>query len=185
VGEGVFKYILHAFFKVSIYSGNQSEKYFKSILRHILMEQLEIFSEQEQVLRPRNQYEAVIYFIAHLDIEMVSSFLDDDKTYQDFPKYLFISKLIKAFEQFEKAGDKILSLHKGGCSGCSKGCRGFTFLGKQGEYMDILFLINGEEIKDIYECSNFINDAEVANKLREVLIDPSDFSLFNDQDAPF
>ncbi len=145
------------------------------------MKQLQIFSDREQIFVPRNQYEAVVYFIAHLDIEMVSSFLDDDKTYQDFPKYLFISKLIKALEQFENAGDKVLSLHKGGCAGCSRGCKGFTFLGKQGHYMDVLFLTEGNELKDIYECSNFANDEHVSDKLTQVEIDPADFSLF-DQD---
>ena len=148
------------------------------------MAQVELFTQEEQKLSPRNQYEAVIYFMAHLDIEMVSSFLDDDKTYQDFPKYLFVSKLIKAFEQFEKAGDRVLSLHKGGCAGCSKGCRGFTFLGKQGDYMDILFLMEGDKIKDIYECSNFVNDEEMPNKLHSVDIDPLSFP-FGDDDAPF
>jgi hypothetical protein len=149
-----------------------------------MMIQTELFTQEEQKLSPRNQYEAVIYFMAHLDIEMVSSLLDDNKTYQDFPKYLFISKLIKVFEQFEKAGDRVLSLHKGGCAGCSKGCRGFTFLGKQGHYMDILFLMEGNEIKDIYECSKFENDEEVANKLCSVDIEPFS-SLFGDDDAPF
>ena len=148
------------------------------------MKQTELFTQAEQKLSPRNQHEAVIYFMAHLDIEMVSSFLDDDKTYQDFPKYLFISKLIKAFEHFEKAGDKVLSLHKGGCAGCSGGCRGFTFLGKQGDYMDILFLMEGDQIKDIYECSNFVNDEEVPNKLHGVDIDPLSFP-FGDEDTPF
>jgi hypothetical protein len=148
------------------------------------MRQTELFTQAEQKLSPRNQYEAVIYFMAHLDIEMVSSFLDDEKTYQDFPKYLFISKLIKAFEQFEQAGDRVLSLHKGGCAGCSKGCRGFTFLGKQGDYMDILFLMDGDEIKDIYECSNFVNDEDVPNKIHSVDIDPLDFP-FSGDDVPF
>lgn len=123
--------------------------------------------------------------MAHLDIEMVSSFLDDDKTYQDFPKYLFVSKLMKAFERFEKSGERVLSLHKGGCAGCSKGCRGFTFLGKRGDYMDILLLTEGEGIKDIYECSSFENDDEVFNKLRKVTIDPLDFMLVDDEDIPF
>ncbi len=50
--------------------------------------------------------------------------------------------------------------------------------------MDILFLMEGDEIKDIYECSNFLNDEEVPNKLNSIDIDPIDFSLFND-DAPF
>lgn len=147
------------------------------------MKQKELFTLGEQIPMPQNQLAVVIYFIAHLDIEMVSSFLDDDKTYQDFPKYLFISKLIKAFEQFEKSGDSLLSIHKGGCAGCSKGCRGFTFFGRKGDYMDILFLMEGAEIKDIYECSNFVNDNEVPNKLNNIQIDPSDQSFYND--VPF
>lgn len=50
--------------------------------------------------------------------------------------------------------------------------------------MDILFLMDGNEIKDIYECSNFVNDDEVPNKLHSVDIDPLDFP-FGDDDAPF
>ena len=149
------------------------------------MEQIELFTQEEQKLKPRNQSEAVIYFMAHLDTEMVSSFLDDEKTYQDFPKYLFMSKIIKAFEYFEKAGDQVLSLHKGVCAGCNRGLRGFTFLGKQGHYMDILFETEDNKIKDICECANFINDEEIPNKQSKVKIDPLDFSLFNDDEAPF
>ncbi len=144
--------------------------------------QLQLFSEQEYIAKPRNQYEAIVYFIARLDIEMVSSFLDVERTYQDFPKYLFVSKLIKAFEQFEKAGDKNLTLHKGSCSGCSKGCRGLTFLGEQGHYMDLLFQLDGDKIADIYECVNFINDVPVPEKTIRVEVDQQ-FSLFDN--APF
>lgn len=148
------------------------------------MHQTELFTKEEQKQFPRNQYEAVVYFMAHLDIEMVSSFLDDDKTYQDFPKYLFLSKLLKVFEYFEKAGDRVLSIHKGGCAGCSRGCRGFTFLGKRGDYMDILFLTEGNEIKDIHECSGFVNDEKITGKLNCVPIEPVDLSVLGDN-PPF
>jgi len=146
--------------------------------------QEELFTQAEQKMKLRNQKEAIVYFMAHLDIEMVSSFLEEDKTYQDFPKYIFISKLIAAFEKFEQAGDKVLSVHKGACGSCTKGCSGFSFLGKQGHYMDILFLMEGDEIKDIYECASFINDDEELNKLSSVDIDPTSFP-FSDDDASF
>jgi hypothetical protein len=118
---------------------------------------MKLFSEKALAAKPQTRLDAIIYFWAHLDIEMIDSFLKNDRTYQDFPKYLFVSKLIKAFEQFEKSGDKVLTLHKGGCAGCSKG---------------------------IYECSNFVNDAPFLNKLSKVDIDPLSFSLSID-DAPF
>ena len=144
--------------------------------------QLQLFSEQEYIAKPQNQYEAIVYFIARLDIEMVSSFLDEERTYQDFPKYLFVSKLIGAFEQFDKAGDKSLALHKGSCSGCSKGCRGLTFLGEQGHYMDLLFQQDSNKIVDIYECVNFINDVPIPEKVNRVEIDRSFFLTDN---SPF
>ncbi len=47
-----------------------------------------------------NQTQAIQYFIKKMDIEMVDAFLDNDKTYQDFEKYLFISKLQQGFAMF-------------------------------------------------------------------------------------
>lgn len=145
------------------------------------MKQLELFTAANSKLKPQNQYEAIVYFLAHMDIEMVSAFLDEEKTYQDFPKYIFISKLISAMEIFQQAGDKVLSIHSGKCSGCSRGCGGFTFLGKQGHYLDILFLLDGTKIKDMYECSSFDNLEIIQNKIRQVFLDPVNL-LFPDKD---
>jgi len=148
------------------------------------MRKTTLFTEKEQIPLPQNQLDAIIYFWAHLDIEMIDSILDDNKTYQDFPKHVFISKLMSVFEYFEKAGDKILSIHKGGCAGCSKGCRGFTFLGRKGDYMDILFEKDGDEIKDIYDCANFVNDEKVPNKLNNREINPGMFNS-DESSLPF
>lgn len=145
------------------------------------MKQINLFPNSDTRHKPRNQYEAIVYFMANLDIEMVSSFLDEHKTYQNFPKYIFIHKLMEAFSSFQKAGDKILSIHKGKCSGCSRGCAGFTFLGNQGHFMDILFLLDGTTIKDMYECDDFENDNLIPNKLHRVSIDEAE-SLFTDFD---
>lgn len=136
------------------------------------MQQLELFAKEPPKHYPDTQLKAIIYYIAHLDIEMLSACLEDDKTYQDFPKYEFLHKLSKAFETFEKAGDKVLTVHKGVCGGCTKGCDGLTFLGKHGDYMDILFLVENQEIKDIYECSNLVNFKKVPKKLNRVYINP-------------
>lgn len=148
------------------------------------MRKTTLFTEKEQIPLPQNQLDAIIYFWAHLDIEMIDSILDDNKTYQDFPKHVFISKLMSVFEYFEKVGDKILSIHKGGCAGCSKGCRGFTFLGRKGDYMDILFEKDGDEIKDIYDCANFVNDEKVPNKLNNREINPGMFNS-DESSLPF
>lgn len=134
------------------------------------MKQLSLFVKYQPRL-PKTQYEAVVYFLARLDPEMVSTILDKEKIYQDFPKHVFISKLYDAFEAFEKAGDKILTLHRGRCAGCSKGCRGYTFLGKKGDYIDLLFLTEKGIVNDIFECSNFVNDQKITGKLKLLQID--------------
>ena len=135
------------------------------------MKQLNLFAKYPTRL-PKTQYEAIVYFMARLDIEMVSDILDHDKTYQDFPKYIFINKLANAFEKFHQSGDKTLTLYRGRCAGCSRGCRGFTFQGSKGLFMDILFLIDNGRIKDIYECSTFVNEQKLLRKLIRVEIDP-------------
>lgn len=136
------------------------------------MQQLELFIKEKKLAYPDTQLKAIIYYIAQMDIEMLSACLEGDKTYQDLPKFMFLHKLSKAFEKFENAGDKVLSTHKGVCGSCTKGCDGLTFLGKQGEYIDLLFVVANQEIKDIYECSNLVNLKKVNRKLNRVYIEP-------------
>lgn len=41
---------------------------------------------KKQELLPHTHAEAVIYFMANMDIEMLNMLLDKERTYQDFPK---------------------------------------------------------------------------------------------------
>lgn len=144
-----------------------------------MSKQLILFPEKQTISLPNTQKEAVIYFIARLDIEMVSAVLEDDKTYQNFPKYLFINKLQEAFEHFIQEKVMRLSVHKGVCNNCNKGCGGFTFLNeKSGKYMDILFETDGGNVKDIYECLDFDNEVKSLNKLQRIYIDNSGLDEF-------
>ena len=56
----------------------------------------------------KTQFDAVIYFIKNLDIDMIDTLLDDKYTYQDLKKNVFIQKLGIAFDEFIKAGDSQL-----------------------------------------------------------------------------
>ena len=128
----------------------------------------------------KSQEDAVKYFFSQMDIEMLGDILDENITYQKFPKDYFLEKLQTAFNQFEKAGDKYLTMHYGLCRKCSEGCRGVTFLGKNGHYIDVLFLAEGGIIKDIYECTSFNNYDKQLNKITRIEIDPVS-DLFPDQ----
>lgn len=128
-----------------------------------------------QSVKPINcQAEAALHFLEQMDTEMIDDILHDDRTYQDFPKGLFIRKLGNAFEAFRKAGDKYLSHSYGRCSelGCNAGCEGFSFVGnKSGHHMDLIIEVKEGEVLDIYECLKFNDKACDNGKSTRVCID--------------
>lgn len=119
-----------------------------------------------------NQTQAIQHFIEKMDIEMVDAFLDNDKTYQDFEKYLFISKLQQAFTTFEDLGDTHLLAIEGNCNSCDKTKTGFTFIGNNSNnYMSIIFDTADNKINDLYECSDFKNKQTNLNLKERIYID--------------
>jgi len=119
-----------------------------------------------------NQTQAIQHFIEKMDIEMVDAFLDNDKTYQDFEKYLFISKLQQVFSTFADFGDTHLLTVEGSCNSCDKTKTGFTFIGNNSNnYMSIIFDTTDNKINDLYECSDFKNKQTNLNLKERIYID--------------
>lgn len=149
----------------------------------------------------KTQLDAVVHFFTKMDVEMVSTLLEDNITYQDYNKSLFIRKLGDLFFEFSQLGDFLLLVEKGECYGCSCGVSGYTFVGnKSRSYIDIVFVSDSEgNISDIYECGEFFNKrAKVSKKNRLYLDKYIDFELededdyweegdpfFGDDDIPF
>jgi hypothetical protein len=107
-----------------------------------------------------------------MDVEMVDAFLDNDKTYQDFEKYFFISKLQQAFVKFADLGDTLLFSVDGSCNTCDKTKTGFTFVGNNSNsYMSIIFDTADNKINDLYECSDFKNQQTDLNLKERIYID--------------
>ncbi|MES2565497.1 MAG: hypothetical protein V4565_01445 [Bacteroidota bacterium] len=124
-----------------------------------------------------NQTQAIQHFIERMDIEMIDAFLDNNKTYQDFKKYLFISKLQKAFEQFSDSGDTHLFSIEGKCNSCDKTKTGYSFIGNNSnKYMNVIFDVTDGKINDLYECSDFQNHKSNLILKERVHID-DDFEL--------
>jgi len=118
--------------------------------------------------------EAFISYFRNFEIDMIESLLDDNRTFQDFPKYLFIKKLANAFQRFINNGDTLLNTYNGTCNSeiCSIGCKGIRFIGNHsGLYIDIVFKIENEEIIDVYECHQFSTISPKKTMLEKVFID--------------
>ena len=125
-----------------------------------------------------SQADAVIYFLQRLDIEMVNDILEDNRTYQDFEKAIFIHKLGDAFDEFIKFGDAFLNCYSGSCNSklCNYKCRGFSFIGNHsGNYLDMIIEIKEGIVQDMYECSEFKMYGPSVTKNERVKIQTSHF----------
>lgn len=133
----------------------------------------------------KTQLDAVVHFFTKMDVEMVSTLLDDQISYQDYNKSLFIRKLGDLFFEFSQVGDKYLVLEKGECCGCSCGVSGYTFIGNESHsFIDIVFVSDSDgNISDIYECGEFFNKrAKIKRKNKLYLDKYVDFDLEEDED---
>jgi hypothetical protein len=129
---------------------------------------------------PRTHLEALVYFISRMDTEMVASLLDDDKNYEDVPKYEFLHLLEKAFDKFKAEGDTQLKPFAGECRHCYPTCPGQCFVGNNSrKFMPLVFEVDEEKVTDLCECSWFehhFSDGEL--KGRVWLKEDEEFDIF-------
>jgi hypothetical protein len=125
----------------------------------------------------KTQIDSVLYFLQRLDIDMVSSVLEDNCTYQNFAKPLFIKKLEDAIDEFMEAGDTYLNRYKGSCNSksCNYKCKGYSFVGNNsGNYFDLIIDVKDGVVNDIYECFSFKCEDEGILKNEYIVLDKSD-----------
>ena len=126
----------------------------------------------------KTQAEAVLYFLQHLDVTMVSNILNDKQAYQNFEKSLFIKKLSDALDEFIEAGDTYLNRYDGVCNSktCNFNCKGFSFVGNKSEdYLDLIIDIQDGVVLDIYECFSFKCENQEIKKNEYIGLDKSDY----------
>lgn len=118
---------------------------------------------------------SVVHFIRKMNDQALFSALDEGQ-YQKMEKSWFIFRLHQVFNKFKEAGEFELTTHPGVCNECSKGCKGFSFVGKYSrKYIDLLFKENNYRVSNIYECCDFQNDEKI-DKAEKLYI--QDFSGF-------
>jgi hypothetical protein len=122
------------------------------------------------------QLDAVVYFFQLMDIQMIDDLLDENRTYENMSKEIFLRLLQSAFEVFQKSGDTYLEAEDGFCQHlqCSYLKKGFRFIGNLSEnYMDVLFSREHGKVTNIYQCLNFCTNKDTAPKGIEVNIELS------------
>lgn len=125
----------------------------------------------------QTQADAVLYFLRKLDVDMVNELLDEDKTYAELKKSVFISKLGIALDKFIEAGDESLIQYPGKCGSeecINSGCPGYTFLGnRSGLYLDLIVIEEEGRVIDIYDCTHLEAVTPKRKTTKRVKIDTS------------
>jgi hypothetical protein len=133
-----------------------------------------IHLDDEAKIPLKTQADAILYFLQRLDIEMIDMILDENRTYQDFEKSLFIKKLGYALDKFSQKGNTYLNRDEGYCNSesCNFKCKGFSFIGnKSGHYFDLIVDVKDGAVLDIYECNSFECSNNNEGKLYKIYID--------------
>lgn len=100
-----------------------------------------------------------------MDYETLFDVLDNNLTYQDARKEVFIEKIEEAFSEFKERKDSKLIPIAGICNSTvctNKGCKGFSFIGNvSGSTLDLIFDEHNGKIHDIYYCNDMKNELKV------------------------
>ncbi|MBK9330117.1 MAG: hypothetical protein IPM95_12645 [Sphingobacteriales bacterium] len=108
---------------------------------------------------PTTQAEAVIHYIKEMDIEMLDLILDNDRTYQDCSKEVFLQKLDSVFEHIRAFGPNDMTVERGFCGSteCPGRCKnGISLIDLKGrQYLDLILEVKSGKVLDIYDCNHF------------------------------
>lgn len=145
--------------------------------------QLSLYNNDDTRHSPRNEREAVLYYLSKMDTGMLELVLSDNRTYQDAGKEVFLEKLNKSLSEFRENGDSTLRIVKGECHNdqCHKGCAGYAFIGNcSGFHLDLIVEEANHEILDMYYCSDFSAYTEPLDENKKISI-----HIRRDEEADF
>ena len=112
-----------------------------------------------------------MHYFSLLDSKGLASILKDNIIYDELSKQDWIALFEKQSESFKRNNIHYLNPVAGICSGCKKGCSGYTFLDDvNGFYIDIVFEVTKNGTIDFTECVNLKNEMKVAGKKEQIFI---------------
>lgn len=121
-----------------------------------------------------------------MDIDKLRLDLKDEYTYEETTKELFLNEIEAVFKAHKYCGDTELLISKGACGSktCDNcGVKGYRFVGNHSKnYMDLLFVMEGDDIKDIFECVQFKTDVGIdgLGTKADIFINPEDQIILAD-----
>lgn len=128
---------------------------------------------------------SLVNAISEMDIKALELILEDNVSYQDTTKSIFIEKLDEVFREFKKEDEKLIA-YKGKCNSneCpNKNKNGISFIGnKSGRYINFIIEENEDSsVKDIYTCYDFCTNKKVIDENKRQL----SFTVYKDEKVDF
>lgn len=144
-----------------------------------------LLAELGDVAIVKRSTSSLINAISEMNSKALELILEDNVSYQDTTKTIFLQKLNEVFTDFQKEDSKLIP-YEGKCnsSECNnKNKKGIAFIGnKSNRYIN--FIIEEKEdgtVKDIYTCSVFCTNENVINENKRKL----DITVYNDEKVNF
>jgi len=142
-----------------------------------LLHQLLALDNQGEVPNEPTKAGLIIKAFAEMNSAALEILLDDDKTYQNATKEVFLEKVEELFLAYKNSGDAYLISYPGKCGAkCSLcencGKTGYRFVGNDSNnYIDFIFEIGHETVSDIYDCSRFETTETIENLASQASLD--------------
>ncbi len=132
-------------------------------------------SDSNKTLIFKDDKASFVYYFSALDSKGLATVLKDDFLYDQQSKHDWITLFQNQFESFKRNNIQYLKPFDGACSGCKKGCSGFTFLDENnGFYVDLVIESNASVIVDFTDCVNFENEILGLNKKEQIFMNDKD-----------
>ncbi|MBZ9652667.1 hypothetical protein [Psychroflexus montanilacus] len=92
-----------------------------------------------------------------LDFKALNELLDDDISYMDVHKSLFLKRLGQEVNKYDKL-DKYEDVTEGICGSCNRGCKAYSFSTKNCPSLNLFFEEKNDKVTDIYICNDLRNN---------------------------
>lgn len=131
------------------------------------------FDSNKEILY-KDSIAAFVDYYSKLDSNGLASILKDEVLYDELSKQDWITLFDKQFESFKKNNINHLNPIPGICSGCIKGCSGYTFLDEKGGFhIDLVFEVNKKGHIDFTECVNLKTEMKITSKKEQIFMNES------------
>jgi len=142
-------------------------------------------AELGDVTYVKRSVSSLINAISEMNSKALELILEDNVSYQDTTKSIFLQKLKEIFKDFQKEDNKLIP-YEGKCNSdkcTNKNKKGIAFVGnKSGRYINFIIEENEDgSVKDIYNCYDFCTNEKAVDENKRQL----SFTVYKDEKINF